>query len=625
MLSSRKLKRWVLTAALFAVLLTGWSRVALHAQPAQEQNMYRLAQAYERSAQYKLALQYFRELVQLRPGQPVYFDGLVRVLTQLKQYDTLIVILNDRIKRYPNQLQLRATLGSVYARAGHDEEAVKAWDAMVAAFPDNPAVYRIVARNALDNRMFDEAERYLKKGREVSGNVVLFGQELARAYAMQLRFRDAMNEFVRVILAAPSMLGEVERQVAQFTSLPEALDVAREVAFEAADDHSDNLYLQYFAAWISMEGKDYRGAFTVYRNIDRLRGSQGLEVMNFAQRAFREQEYDVAREAYRYVLDEYPETMQAQEARFYYARSLEELAVGTREDGGAVPTGNDEIQHAALEKVVRLYQDIVNADPDGRLGAEARYRLGIIHWRQFNDADRAVELLKKCAKNRGRFSHSADAELLIGDILLAEGDLERARAQYQQVLALQHLSKDYRELATFHVAEIEYFSGNFDTASKILENLSGNSSSDIANDAMKLGIFIAENRRPTDAPLQRYAKAEFLQRQHKDSEAAATLENLITTFPSSPIVDRATLTLAGIYRRLKRYGEARATLERFVKEEEESILRDEALFSLARIYEDTSEHEKAIATYGLLLKDFPHSLYVDEARKRIRALRENRL
>ena len=597
----------------------------LRAQPEQEQNMYRLAQAYERSAQYKFALQYFRELVQLRPGQPVYFDGLVRVLTQLKQYDTLVVILSDRIKRFPNQLQLRATLGSIYARAGREEEAVKAWDAMVAAFPDNAAVYRIVARNALDNRMFEEAERYLKKGREVSGNIVMFGQELARVYAMQLRFRDAMMEFVRVILASPNMLGEVERQVAQFTGLPEALDVAREVAFEAADDNSDNLYLQYFAAWISMEGKDYRGAFNVYRNIDRLRGSQGLEVMNFAQRAFREQEYDVARDAYRYVLDEYPNTMQAQEARFYYARSLEELAAGNRGDDGAASPANGEKQRAELEKVVRLYQDIVNTDPDGRLGVEAQYRLGIIYWRQFNDADKALELLRKCAENRRRFVHSPDADLLIGDILLAEGDLERAREQYQQVLALQQLNKDYRELATFHVAEIEYFSGNFDTASKMLEGLSSNSSSDIANDAMKLGMFIAENRRPTDAPLQQYARAEFLQRQHKDSEAAAMLESLITTFPASPIVDRATLTLAGIYRRLKRYEEARSRLERFVKEEEESILRDEALFTLARVYEETSEHERAIATYSLLLKDFPHSLYVDEARKRIRALRESRL
>jgi outer membrane protein assembly factor BamD (BamD/ComL family) len=159
-----------------------------------------------------------------------------------------------------------------------------------------------------------------------------------------------------------------------------------------------------------------------------------------------------------------------------------------------------------------------------------------------------------------------------------------------------------------------------------LNNLAVNLSADIANDALLLKGFIKEHRTKNELVLKEYARAEFLERQRKLSEAAAILEKLISTETGSPIVDDALLKLGQLQRKMGDPMHALSTYQRLITEHPESILNDEAQFGIGEIYQlALKDKQKAIATYEELLEKYPTSLYLDEVRKRIRQLRGDAL
>ena len=238
----------------------------------------------------------------------------------------------------------------------------------------------------------------------------------------------------------------------------------------------------------------------------------------------------------------------------------------------------------------------------------------------------ALKMLGECAEARRSMTGTTDADVLIGDILIAQGKLEEARAQYQRVLSFPILTPEQKTNVEFKIAEVAYFEGKFDDAVKALQPLTQVNSFDVANDALGLSMFIADSRKPTDAPLREYAKAALLHRQRKYSEASAIVQNLIVSFPSSILVDRSYIFRAELERKSGQEQQAILTLESFLAKYTDSILRDRAQFDLAELYQSVLHNkEKAVDLYQSLLRDFPNSLLSNEARRRILFLRNTNL
>ncbi len=599
------------------------------AQQADDNNLLRLAQTYEQAGQYETALRYYKDLFLRRPNNPAYFDGLRRMLAQLKKYPELVDILDKRIGETPQDPLLRAYLGSALFRMGKETEAAEAWEAAVRINPANTGAYRFVAEQALDNKQYKTAVDFLLRGRKAGNNELLFVNELARAYALQLQFDRAMEEYIRLLLNNPSSIAEVQRQILQFSTLPEGMAAALDAVKEATGDHPDDSTLRYLHAWLLMEKKDYASALRVYEEIDKRRPSEGAELLNFARRAFSEQAYGVAMQAFGEVAERYPGGRNEPEALYYRVRSIE--ALNDERDSVDTPAAlRPKTLYPTSEAVpsyagaVTLYEEVVNKYPNHPVGLEAKYRIGLIKFNRFGDTDGALAILEPSADMRRQISGNQDANILIGDIYTAQGKLDKARAQYDRVLGLEPLTPVQKNAVAFRIAELSYFLGQFDDALKRLAPLAENSDADIANDALELSMFILENRKSGDGPLAEYAKAALLERQKKYAEAAAILSSMIQRFASEPIVDRCFITLASLQRRSGQYEAARKTLADFLAGQPESILRDRGEFDLAELtFEEFHDSARAVELYEQLLRDFPNSLLAGRARQRIRSLRQS--
>jgi cellulose synthase operon protein C len=593
-----------------------------HAQVVDEVNTFRLAQTYEQAGNVENALRFYNDLYTFRPANTAYFDGVRRCLTALKRYDEVIALITKRIDGGQREPSLFVQRGSTWYRKGDEAKARDDWDAAIAMAPRNPQIYMAIADEAVDNRLYRLATEILLKGREATGTPTMFVFELARAYTMDMRFDEAMDEYLRYLIAEPGAQWQVQQHIMQFAEIPQALESALRVTVRTAARNENNLAVQQLLAWLYMERKDYVGAAGVYRTIDKLRKSNGQELAMFAQRAYTDNQFLVARDVYRDLFEKYPESNLAPECEFHIARCTEALA-----EQALVPAALEPVKNRnenTFDRALALYRAVAQKYGQHPVGFESRYRIGWILFTQQRDAAAALAMLREVAPLRRSAQGRLDADILIGDVLLAQGNIDEALAQYQQILARPGANGRERGEIAFKIAEIHYFQGAFETALTELEPLGENSAADIANDALALTSFITRYSAPTDVPLRAFAAAQLLVRRNRFDEAIGALRSLLGTYDAMPVAEQAYITLGATLRDADRPTEAVAVWEEFLTKMPESADRDVAMFGLGSLYETLpGQRTKAIDMYQRLLGELPASLYAARARERILHLRKS--
>jgi len=174
---------------------------------------------------------------------------------------------------------------------------------------------------------------------------------------------------------------------------------------------------------------------------------------------------------------------------------------------------------------------------------------------------------------------------------------------------------------------LEYFAGRFQDAIKRLSEIALNLKADYANDALQLLTFLQENTTTAEPALRQFARADFLARQRKNTEAIPLFQAVIGQHPQALLVDDALMKVAGLQTQARLYTDAIASYERLLSQfKESSIARDKAQFSIGEIFQFwVNDKPKAMAAYEKLLSDFPQSIYATTARKRIREMRGDSL
>ncbi len=619
---TRTTSHTLLLALCTCALLIATMPARTTAQVVDELNTFRLAQTYEQAGNIENALRFYSDLHAYRPSNAGYFDGMRRCLTALKRYDEVIALITQRMDAGLREPSLLVQRGSAWHRKGDEAKARSDWDAAIALAPRNPQIYMAIADEAIDNRLYGVATATLVRGREALGTPTLFVFELARAYTMDMRFDEAMDEYLRYLIAEPGAQWQVQQHIMQFAEIPQALESALRTTVRVAARNERNLTVQQLLAWLYMERKDYVGASAVYRTIDDLRKSNGQELLAFAQRAYSDTQFLVARDVYRDLLAKYPASNLAPECEFHVARCTEALAEQAALPGALEPArARDE---NTFDRALTLYRAVAAKYAQHPVGYESRYRIGWILFTRHNDPDAALEILQEVAPLRRSAQGRLDADILIGDVLLARGRTDEALGQYQQILARPGANGRERGEIAFKIAEIHYFQGKFESALAELEPLGDNSAADIANDALALSSFIARFTAPTDVPLRAFAAAKLLVRQRRTDEAIAALRSMLAAYDAMPIAEQAYILLGETLRASDRAAEAVAVWEEFLVKIPDAADRDVAMFGLASIYETLpGQRTKAIDMYQRILSEVPASLYVARARERILILRKS--
>jgi tetratricopeptide (TPR) repeat protein len=595
-------------------------------QSDQNRAQFRLAQTYEQAGEFMKALPIYERLYSIDENNLVISDALSRTYLQLKMYDNAIVIVSQRLARGGNDIITFGVLGDCYYKAGKESDAFAAWNRGIEVFKNSETAYRVISRYLIENRLYDRAIQMLEEGRDRSPEPAALTQEIGLLYASSFRYEDATREYLSIVVnKGLSTMDVIRQRISWYISKPEALRSALMVAKKTVAHHKDNVALHILLAWLYQEAKEYDSAFDVYKTIDALQNAQGREILSFGERVMKERAFQVAAKAFKEYIDRYPAQAAIPQAKFGYARVLEDLA--TQPDSTDIPSIHTTNRSSWLAEAIQSYNALSREYPLSPYARLALYRIALVKFNVYFDIDGALLALDEIRRRYTDSRTHSDIAIITGDIYVARGDLDQALASYRMFLG-GGVDSDQRDInvSLFKCTQIEYYRGDFDSALAHLAPLAQETTSDISNDAIKLQTFIQYHRKNQENALKTYAGAELLSRQHKYTEAIALLNDILKQFPSSLLLDDALIFIGNLSRSAGQYLPALTAYQRLVDEYPESMYSDQAMFDAAELYQTRlSAKEKAVRLYELFLERFPNSLLVGEARKRIRILRGDSL
>lgn len=606
-----------------------------YSQTGDTNNRFRLAQSYEQGGDFENAAKLYKELVNADPSNYVYFDGLRRSCLQLKRYDEAIELIQQRLAANRKDVNLLCLLGSAQYQAGKEKDANGSWEQALAVDPTNANVYRLVGNTLLENRLLEKTAELYRRARKECNDQNLFTLDLAQLLAVTMDYSGSATEFLRYLQQTPTQLGYVQSRLAQFTGKDEARNAAIEIV-RLALKRSDELNLHRLLGWLVLEGKKFDEAFAVYKNIDKLAGSQGVEIYSFAERANKEGAYEVAAEAYNAAINIPLSAQRLPYAKYGHALAMKELSIlsdtvhGSPSASGSVPESQSKYATA-----IDYFRKVIAEYPNTEFTARSHYQIGLLQFERYFDLDGALASFQSVEKFLPPTSNvQFDVAIKIGEALTAKGDTGTAIVRFRNVIAAPNATPDQQDEATYRLAELEYFGGNFKEAIKNLEAISTNLKANYTNDALLLLSFLQENsltavRKDSfgEAPLKEFSRADFFSRQKKYTEAISLFQKVIEQNPQALFADEGLMKIGLLQTRATRYNDALATYQKLLSQfKESSIALDKAQFNIAALYDyQFKDKANAIASYEKLLADYPQSLLNDQARKRIRELRGDSL
>jgi len=592
----------------------------------------RLAQSFEQTGVWDRAVTIYESLLESNPQNFVILEGLRRSYMELKQYDKATELVRQQLLGNPTDENLLSILGGLYDLAGRPQTADSIWHVVIKKNPTNTNLYRLIAAQLVDHRLYDKAIEIYVEGREATKNHGLFVEELASLYGALHQYESATREYIKIVRTNPQQATYVQSRLSSFTGREEGRRAALGVIRDEVARNTEEVPLYSILAWLFMEGKQYEAALEQYRIIDRLTKANGSELFQFGQRAAQEHAYLASAKAFRDVVDGKAAATIVPFARFGYARAIEELSV----ENDTIARAPDQLSSGVgrgstvsetqptFQGALTLYESLIMDHPNTETAMQALFRIGTIRFTRFFDLSGAAAAFDKVRTMPFGSNLMYEAALSLAEVQTARNDLGRTRAEYDRLL--KGSPEQFRDRVLFRLAELNYFEARFDSASAVLQRISGNASNDLTNDALQLLYFIQENKAAGQAALTEFALADLMVRQRKYSEAIVRFQSVLTQYPTTALVDDATMRIGELQLLLNSVDDALALFRTVTNDMPASILRDHAQMRIGEIYENRLKNkQKAIEAYEHVLANYPTSLFVEEARKRIRLLRGDSL
>jgi tetratricopeptide (TPR) repeat protein len=582
----------------------------------QEGSDQQLAQHYFSSEEYEKALVYFERIFSKDPSK-FTFHRYYECLIKVKNYKEAEKLLKKQIATFRSDQEYKVLLGEHYELIEEREKADKIYENLIDELTANPAVIIDIYTAFKNKSKSDYALQTLEKGRKLLKSTYPLHFQFAEYYHAVGLLEKMMDELLNLLDYQSNYLETVK------TSLSRQIDFSQEETKEydllrqkllirIQKDPNAAVYSEMLV-WLFIQKKNFDGALVQVQAFDKREKEQGRRVFDLGNICVENKEYATARKAFLYVRNLGPESI------FYLP--AENALLNTR---FLEVTTNRNYSKIEIENTVSEYEQAIQRIGKKRSTLATILELAHIQAFYSGQALLAVSLLEEAMKIPGITDiQTAEIKMQLADILVLKGDIWDASLYYMQI------EKEFKfepigHEAKFKNARIFYYDGEFDFAQSQLSVLKESTSKLIANDAMKLSLFITDNfgLDSNYRAMTWFANGDLLVEQHLFEEAFTLFDSLVKTFPYHSLDDDILLKKSWAMQLQGKWQESVNYLEELLKYHADDILADDALFQLGDLLENQLNNtEKAAECYRRILFDYKGSLYVVEARKRFRLLR----
>lgn len=585
-------------------------------------NQFMLAEAYEQQGNYSKAIEIIEQLYTKDTQNPNYFNKLVNLYITSKNFDAAVSLLNSRIKMFPQDPDNYGQLGSVYYMMGDYKKAKDVWEIPLAKTNRNSMNFRVIANYAIERRAFETAIEFLNRGKKESDDPTMYSFDLGELYSLTMQYENASKEYCELLKKNPGLYSTVEAKIFSFINKPEALQPTIKVV---SSYQSQDVVFKLFLAKLMVEDKKYDKAFELYIEVDKIQNTGGQLLIDYANFLFNEEKFQLAKEAYEFIIKNFPESKQIPSAKLGLTKTLESLTL--QEFRKLNPEWKTFYSTVYLteektQKILSAYKEVIDLYKHSEIAIEARYRSALILYYVNNKPEKAIEQLNEIINLYPTSTYFPKALIELGNIYLQTAQIEIAKEKYLSAQNSSRVFEDDRNIASLQLSKVLASEGNFNAAIESLKKITFNLKNDLTNDALEFSL-IMNTAKNDSSNLVKFCKAEIFTEQKNFTSAKSIYEEIALNPQAFVLHSICKLRSAEMELALNNYPEALKKLGAIVDEEEKNIYSDKALYLTAKIYEyGIIDLSKAIESYQKLLGRFPKSIYLDEARERIQHLRE---
>ena len=584
------------------------------AQPGQDHN---LAVQYYNSGEYEKAADLFEKLFDKDPSSAYYYRYYFNSLLNLQDYKKAEKLIKKQLKKDQNNFTYHVDLGYLYKQQGDLQQSNEEYNQAIKNAPAYKNSIIQLANTFMIYREYDNAIKAYEHGKKIISNYS-FNFELANLYKAMGKDDKMLESYLLYVNSAPDQLQNTLAALQDKVQEDEFYKEMQRQLYKKIQENPNDVFFNEILIWLFAQKKDFESAFTQAKAIDRRLKENGGRIFELAKSALNEEEYDIAIEAYKYVLEK------GKESRYYF-EAREGLLNARKEK----ITSGLNYSNADLIALDKEYSDFLTEFNHNRYKAANTLRdyANIQSFYLYN-LEKGIKILEELIQAPGLMpAFTAQCKLDLGDCYLIDGQVWEATLLYSQV-DKQMKDAPLGELARFKNAKLSYYIGDFGWSQSQLDVLKASTSELIANDALFLSVFITSNLGldTSTAAMEKFSRADLLFFQNKIPAAITALDSISDNYPNHILGDDIYFLKAKILLKQQKTKESVALLEKLIEEYKEELLADDALFLLANIYEkNLKDNQKAMEYYQQIIMDHPGSIFVIDARDRFRALRGDKL
>lgn len=574
----------------------------------------KLAREFYQKKDYEKAGEIYKNLYETY-GYSTYFTYYTDCLTLTGDYAAAEKALKSYLKQNPNNWKAHVDLAYNYMQQGENDKATKYLNKVLKDVPNNISSIREVA-SLLRNRNFNDlAIAMYDRGAKDPNIDYSFNLEKAYAYNSMLDFENATECYLLYLKENPEQYEMVKnrlRVMMMYDLNGNVDDVIRMALLRKTQAEPENEEYASLLMWFSLQMQDYDLALMQLKALDkRGHGNYENDIIYIAQIASDNRQYDIAIDAYEYVLKK------SGEGVFYV-----NATVGLIKTEYAQAVANGSHDKAFYDKLSERIDEAIrkigiNDETLPLITVQARimaFELG-----RFEEA---VALLNHSLEMNMSAYRKAELKMELADIYLFTDEVWEATLLYSQIEKTLKNEPIAHE-ARFKNAQLRYFIGEFEWANATLDVLKAATSKLVANDAMTLSLTISDNLEYDTIGLQRLAKADYYIYQRKYGLANQMLDSVVAYNPNEVSLPSAFYRKAKIAFEDGDFVTADSLYKRVYEGYADSYMADEALMEDAMLLErQLDRREEAMECYARLFDYYTASVYVAQARKSYRRLRD---
>ena len=466
---------------------------------------YQMAKYYYDNGDYEKAKLYYEKIFKPNSSSAVY-NEYINTLVELNDFKQAEKITKKKIKSEKFGAFYKIKLGDIYEKQGLEKKANDYYEKLIKNLGKKnvPGEYNLYSSEFVKLLKYNYAIEILEKCEKVHPNSN-YNISIANLYGMQGNYEKMLDSYLNQIDKKPSDLRRVQIYLPRSIDFEEddkIVDLLRVKLLKRIQKNPENESFYKLLIWMFQQRNDFESAFIQVKSMDKRTKAKGEKIYNFAKLCVSNKKYDVAIEAYEYVINKYDED------NYFLIASKQEIlnALQRKIFANANYTQSDVFK--LRNRYLATLEEIKSIEDKAPLLEGLAYLEGFY----IHNIDTAQTLYKQLLNYPGLSpKRKALNKIRLADVYMLKNEIWDASLLYMQV------EKEFKydiigSEAKFKNAKLYYYSGDFEWSQNQLDGLKASTSKLISNDAIDLSLLITDNYNMDTTPInmKQFSHADLL-------------------------------------------------------------------------------------------------------------------